>query len=234
MKTLVLMAVLAVEAANVYAIRPVIYRRPDPTAPMVRVDGRLRGASDVLTTLTVLAPEDVGLTASAQPSLFWYQSHGSETRIELTVLRDTAAKPAFEAVVETPAAGGVRRFRLADKGFKLEPGTSYRWSVSIVTDPENRSKDVVASGMIRYAPLSDKAQQRLAANQNDKAYVYADEGYWYDALEALSDEIDQKPSERELRKVRGMLFLQAGLKEASDHDLKSIGKGTGAEAPQKP
>ncbi len=228
----ILMLVLAAESASaMLAVKPLVYRRPAEATTAVRVDGRLRAAEDVLVTLTVLAPEELGLTSRPQPCLFWYQSRGSQTRFELTIVRGSDAKPVFEAELAPIDAEGIRQFSLRDHNVKLEPNVEYRWTVAIVTDPENRSKDAVASGMIKHVLPSEKLAARLAANPTDRAFVYADEGFWYDSLEELSAEIAQKPSERELRKVRGMLFLQAGLKEAADHELQTAGKPDPSKTP---
>ena len=140
--------------------------------------------------------------------------------------RGADARPVYETQMVPNGTAGIRRFSLREHGVTLEPNVEYRWTVAIVTDPENRSKDVVASGIIKHVPPSEKLSARLAAHPKDRAFVYADEGFWYDSLEELSVEIEQKPSERELRKVRGMLFLQAGLKEAAEHDLQTAGQAT--------
>ncbi len=223
--------VLAGVASTGWAMKPVVYRRPAEATEAVRVDGRLRAAEDVLMTLTVLAPEELGLTSRPQSCLFWYQSQGSHTRFELTIVRGADAKLAYETQMVPDGTAGIRRFNLREHGVTLEPNVEYRWTVAIVTDPENRSKDVVASGIIKHVPPSEKLSARLAAHPKDRAFVYADEGFWYDSLEELSVEIEQKPSERELRKVRGMLFLQAGLKEAAEHDLQTAGQATVPKLP---
>jgi hypothetical protein len=231
MKMTMILLVAAAGASEMLAMKPVVYRRPAEATEAVRVDGRLRAAEDVLVTLTVLAPEELGLTSRSQPCLFWYQSQGSHTRFELTIVRGADARPVYETQMVPNGTAGIRRFSLREHGVTLEPNVEYRWTVAIVTDPENRSKDVVASGVIKHVPPTEKLSARLAANPEDRAFVYADEGFWYDSLEELSTEIEQKPSERELRKVRGMLFLQAGLKEAADHDLQTAGKPA---APKQP
>src|ERR1043166_7952737 len=59
-----------------------MYRPQIPQSTKMRVDGHVRGTDDAILTLTVLAPEDIGLTTKEQPSLYWYQSKAINTRFE--------------------------------------------------------------------------------------------------------------------------------------------------------
>lgn len=217
------------------------YRDPDPTGPKVRVDGRNRGTDDALLTLTVLAPERVGLTTKPQPSLFWYQSRAAKTHFELTICDRKAVTPLLEVKIATRPVDGIQRVRLSDFQVTLAPGVDYRWAVSLVIDEENRSRDVLASGMIRRTSVPPKLAERLTgAKPDDLPFIYADEGYWYDSLEALSDLIDRLPEQKVLHEHRAVYFMQAGLPEAAVFDMRTAGhtvsssNSNGAAATSKP
>jgi hypothetical protein len=200
------------------------YRPPVPGAPRVRVDGRVRGADDALLTLTVLAPEHVGLTTKEQPCLYWYQSKAAKTRFELTIIEAKGIEPLLEVKLDANGGDAIRRVCLAEHNVKLKTGIEYRWSVALVLDPENRSKDVLASGVIKRIKTPKTLESRLsAAKADDHPYVYADEGVWSDSLEALSALIDGKPGEKQLHEVRAVYFMQAGLPEAARHEMKLAG-----------
>src|SRR5258706_2125968 len=62
-----------------------IYRPLTPDAPKVRMEGHVRATEDAVLTLTVLAPEEVGLTTKEQPSLYWVQSKSTNTHVTLTI-----------------------------------------------------------------------------------------------------------------------------------------------------
>jgi hypothetical protein len=197
------------------------YRPLTPGAPKVRVDGRLRGADDALLTLTVLAPEHVGLTTQAQPCLYWYQSKASKARFELTIMERKGVNPLLEVGFQDATDDVIQCICLAKYNIELKTGVEYRWTVSMVVDPENRSKDVIASGMIKRVTPPETLTSRLAvASVEDRAYVYADEGMWYDSLDALSKLIDEKPGDKKLHEVRSVYFMQAGLPEAARHEMK--------------
>ena len=64
----------------------------------------------------------------------------------------------------------------------------YQWSVALILDPNERSKDIVASGFIDRVESSSELTTRLAkAGQDESAAVYADEGLWYDALASAGE-----------------------------------------------
>ena len=200
------------------------YRSPVPDAPKVRIDGRVRGVDDAVLTLTVLAPEHVGLTTKEQPCLYWYQSKAAKTRFELTIVESKGIDALLEVKLDAVSGEGIQRVCLSDHNVKLKTGIEYRWSVALVLDAENRSKDVLASGVIKRIKPTGKLESRLSgAKADDRPYVYADEGVWYDSLEALSSLIDEKPAEKQLHEVRAVYFMQAGLPEAARHEMQLAG-----------
>ena len=198
------------------AVKAPVYRLPMPNAPKVRVDGHVRGTDDATLTLTVLAPERVGLTTKARPSLYWFQSKPITNQFEVTITEKKAVKPLLEARFEA-SVGGVQRLRLSDYSVSLAENVEYRWLVAIVIDPENRSRDVVASGVIQCVKPTEKLERRLP-------YIYADEGIWYDSLEALSELVDAKPQDAKLHEIRAVYFMQVGLHDAAMHEIRLSGK----------
>ena len=199
---------------------PIVYRDPFVGAPLMRVDGCTRGVDDALLTLTVLAPEHVGLTIQEQPTLYWYQSRAANTRFELTILEGDRENALLEVRMESVPTDGIQKFRLSEHGIKLKVGIEYRWTVAMVIDAENRSRDVVASGVIKRVAAPETLAPRLAKNPQDAAFIYADEGIWYDSLTSLSDLIDQQPRAQKLHELRGIYFLQAGLKNAAEFEMR--------------
>jgi len=195
------------------AARPV-YQPPKLGKPARTVGGGSRGSRDKVPALFVVAPEHVGRTSSPNPSLFWFVDRvpDSSIRVEFTLLDEDSIEPLVEAVLPTPKRAGVHRIRLSDYGVKLDPGAEYEWSVSLVLDPNERSKDIVATSWIDRIPPSDQLKSRLAA-EGATASVYAEEGLWYDAIAALSDQIERDPGNVKLAEQRADLMRQVGLDE---------------------
>ena len=189
---------------------------PTTGAPSVRVTGGSRGSGDTAITLDVLAPDDIGVTTREQPSLFWFQSKPADAKFELTLLQENKVKPLVQVTVERSTKAGIQRMKLSDHGVKLAPGVEYQWVVALVTDPNNRSSDLVASGVIkRVEPAADLKGKIAKATPESLAGVYAEAGIWYDALAVLSDQIEAQPENKSLREARSDLLRQVGLKAAA-------------------
>jgi hypothetical protein len=164
----------------------------------------------------VLTPDEVGITTQEQPSLFWFQSKPANARFELTLLQEKQVKPLVQIQIERSTKAGIQRLKLADHGAKLIPGVEYQWVVALVTDPENRSTDLVASGAIkRIEPTAELREKIKKADPTALPSIYAEAGIWYDALSALSDQIDANPDAENLRETRRELLRQVGLKAAA-------------------
>jgi hypothetical protein len=105
---------------------------------------------------------------------------------------------------------------LSQLNIKLAEGVEYRWTISMVIDPQHPIKNPVASGAIMRLAPTKKLLDRLAKSPPSKApFIYADEGVWYDSLEALSDLIDQRPKDPDLHEQRVFFFMQQGLEDAA-------------------
>jgi len=199
-------------AAAASAPNPV-YKPPLRGAPGGRIGGATRGVARDVFVLSVLAPDHTGLTAVEQPSLFWYISNPISLPLELTVMDPRTAQPLLETPLPAPRQGGIQRVRLADHGVRLEPGVAYRWFIAVVADPGRRSRDILSGGAIERGDLPDALKARLAAaKEQEKPALYAESGYWYDALGSISDLIDGAPGDASLQSERQDLLKQIGLR----------------------
>ena len=208
------------QAQTTNAAPHVKFRPPTTTITSVRVTGGSRGTGEAMTTLDVLAPDEVGITTQEQPSLFWYQSKPANAKFELTLLQDNKVKPLVQFEIDRSSKAGIQRLKLSEHGAKLEVGVEYQWVIALVTDPDNRSKDLVASGVIkRIDPTGDLKEKVSSASPASLPGVYAEGGIWYDALAVLSDQIDAHPDDQALRQTRADLLRQVGLKTAADSEV---------------
>ena len=193
------------------------YRPPMRGAPAARIGGGTRGVGDMTLVLVVLAPDHTGLTTKEQPTLYWYSSEPVLAKLEVTLINDDDIDPVLEEVVATPGEAGIHSIDLAKTGAKLVPGKEYRWFVSVVADPGQRSNDVVASGTIQRITPSKALNSEIAgADENAFAGIYAREGVWYDAIDSLTRMIDKSPGDSGLKQQRTALLEQVGLQDAAD------------------
>jgi hypothetical protein len=111
----------------------------------------------------------------------------------------------------------VHRIKLADHGVRLAPGVAYRWSVTVISDVNRRSRDILAGGAIERVEAPTGLRQKLALTTSDEfPFIYAEAGLWYDALASISDLIELRPNDAQLQKQRSALLTQVGLPEIGD------------------
>jgi len=197
------------------------YKPPANDLAPRRVGGNARGIPETMPAVAVLAPDHLALTVSERPTLYWYLSRPTAARIELVVVDPRDARPVVEAVVPGDRAG-IQAFSLAERGVRLEPGVAYEWSVAVVADPAQRSRDVVAGGAVQRVEPSATLRSRLAASsEGERAAVLAGEGIWYDALAALSEPIAARPGDANLRARRAAVLEQAGLADVAAFERRN-------------
>ncbi|WP_179137096.1 DUF928 domain-containing protein [Candidatus Entotheonella palauensis] len=91
--------------------------------------------------------------------------------------------------------------------------------MALITDPERRSKDIIAGGGVERIPLSDAIRSQLGQAQAEHVpHLYAEAGLWYDALATISDLIDATPADAGLRQQRAALLEQVGLTSIAAYD----------------
>lgn len=198
------------------------YTPPQRGAPARRVGGSSRGADDALPSVMLLVPDHVGLTTAEQPALYWYLSKPTSVRVEVTLIDDKGETPLIEYAVPNASGPAVHRIDLAAHKVALKPGVEYQWSIAVVPNPNERSGDVMAGGVVKRVGVPQKiAAQRAGASKQELARLYAAEGIWYDAIALYSELIEQQPKDRALRESRAALLEQVGLKDVAAYDRKA-------------
>lgn len=200
-----------------------VYKPPANSGRMpTRVSGGARGDSGVDAKLEPLIPNEMALTTEAQPSLFWYQSKPAKAKFELAIVEPKNPKPLLSLTSPDADKAGIHRVKLTRHKVELKPDVLYEWSVAIVPDPENRSKDIVTKGALKRVKATPELTDLLAKASDDatKAAVYAEAGIWYDALEAITNAIEANPNNVSLKEQRASLLKQVGLSQAAAADTK--------------
>ena len=78
--------------------------------------------------------------------------------------------PARTTPWRAPLQPSVQPVQLTEYGLRLVPGVPYRWSGAPVVDPESKSRDILASGIIeRVAPPEALWAQLAGAGQGPNA-----------------------------------------------------------------
>ncbi len=189
-----------------------VYSPPRRATPRAMVSGGLRGTRGLPKPLA-LVPAHVALTTSGSPSLFWWVSAAPPegTSVVLTVTTDEDPEPLAEVELRLPRRPGIQRVRLGDHGVELARGVEYEWSIALGSDPDSHADDQIASG---YITRVDDPSELVGTPRS--AATLAAAGLWYDALAAVSDEVEVRPADARPRAARDALLEQAGLTEARD------------------
>jgi len=190
------------------------------------VAGGTRGVGDELPFICVLAPDHTGLTVREQPQLYWFLSETTTYPIEFTLIESWGVKPLLETALDPSAKPGFQSVRLADYGIRLRSGVQYKWFVALVPDRDHRSRDIITAGEIERVELSEALRARLAnADKIEAAYIYTEEGIWYDSLGSISELIEAAPQAAVLREQRASLLRQVGLPQIAQYDTEQLVPG---------
>ena len=202
--------------------RPLIYTPRGNDVRSIRRSGISRSSLQ-LPSLYALAPGHTGCTISEQPTLYWYQSYPCSAQFELTIIGKDKTKPVFRKIFDSADWSGIQKLELGDHRITLSKKIQYTWTVSIVPDPDHRSKDMIANGIIeRIDPPGSLASSLVRKSQEDLVYILSEKGIWYDALEKITQLIESHPTKSEFRELRAELLDQVGLSEVAEYDREVV------------
>lgn len=188
----------------------------DPRARTVRVNETSRGGEEGELIIRLLAPADhVGETINKSPVLSWFLSQKTSRPLIFTLEDSRHLKPVLEVPLKPPACPGIQMIGLADHGIELEELVQYRWHISMIVDPEARSKDIHAMAFIERI----HAVENSIPPRDPSTYPYDGQpDRWYDVVQIVSDLIVAHPKDRVLRLIRASLLDQVGLDDVANYD----------------
>ncbi|MGP0591126.1 DUF928 domain-containing protein [Nitrospira sp. T9] len=198
-----------------------LYQPPQRGAPGGRVGGGTRGPMTDLPLLWALAPDHIGLSSEVQPRLVWYLSKPTTYPLEFTLIDELGVTPIIEKRLSSPTESGIHIIQLVDYDLKLEKGKTYQWFVSLVSDPEHRSADIIGGGMIEVGDVPASLTEELRnANPVEATRLWGQAGFWYDAIGVISTNIQSDPSDAEMHHVRASLLEEVDLDTAAQVDRR--------------
>ena len=145
--------------------------------------------------LTALLPaNNLGLTTAMYPQIFWFVPAHNAPYIEVSLYATNTdfqdQNLLFLSQFQTNGTAGIGHFKIPD-GINFTPlkeGDTYHWYISLVCDPDDRSRDITVSGWLERIPLDpDLAIQLNNLTGIDRSQAFAQNGVWYDALEILAE-----------------------------------------------
>lgn len=173
-------------------------------------------------TPTLLVPVNhVGLTISGRPTFFWYLSNIPSVPVKFKLVEPGVPEAIYEQQIENPQVG-MNQLRIPQNLPELVPGHQYRWTVSLICNPNKPSKNVLAQAWMKRIPESPALKQEVAAAKSDfaRAQVYANSSLWYDTLAAMSAARTANPNDQQLLKDLLSLLDQVGLSQTTKQELE--------------
>lgn len=195
-------------------------RTADFGLPTHRRDGGTRGGQDscVVNTenqnLIALIPQkNVGKNASTSPKLFFYVPELKKSSTLEFVLRNKQDQLIYETFFSTEGNGIISiEVPAGVKSNLLETDQNYHWYLSMICNRQQRSRDIVVEGWMRQGRLNLATQKQLKkASSLEKAEVYRQQGFWFDALSALTENPDSVAEETIMRQKWSEMLVSAGL-----------------------
>lgn len=184
-------------------------RNKKPPNENTRVGGSRGCPGEDKIPLTVLAPHTfVGKTASLRPTLAWFASKSEETEVHVYEFgaNDKINRTIEIAKVEkSQIKSGANKFKISQSK-ALKPGKQYLWQVSISCADGSFFTQKAEFKVINKSKILE-TQISNAKNISQKAYTYALNGLWYEALEEVLNISDQDISKKVYRSLINDLIV---------------------------
>lgn len=150
--------------------------------------------------IPLLPQSKIGRTISEYPIFFFYLPE-TEAKVAEFVLQDDKGKQIYQTTLNINNSSGVIGISIPTNQniSPLQIDKNYSWSVSLICDPEDRSKDVFQKGTVRRVEVSADIRSQLEkADPRLKAVIYAQTGIWQDALSTLVTARRAHPNDADL------------------------------------
>lgn len=151
------------------------------------------------TPLTALTPSNnVSITVSGNPTLFWYVPETKAQLAELVVV-DNEDNEVYQTTLAVKGTPGVVKFSLPAT-VKLEPGKNYQWQFALICKSTDRSEDEFVRGFIKRTELSSEQKTRLASTKEPlkQAEMYAGAKIWQETLTLLAQLRSERPNDSKI------------------------------------
>jgi Domain of Unknown Function (DUF928) len=184
-----------------------------------------------------------GRTASSQPTLWFYSPYSKDSmkKVEF-VLQDAQEQEVFSTPIAIPSRPGLVHVTLPAKA-GLKPGGIYRWYFNVSADENcSRSKQpsagsIVAptlndpalngaivsasvNGWLEYTPaIAALSTQLQKSTPHKRAMLYAENGFWYDALNTMAELKQAQPSDPAIAADWKELLKQGNLEPLASQPM---------------
>lgn len=205
------------------------YQPPVGIGAPSRVEGGgTRGDSCPLVgkPLKALVPRNgFGVTLAAYPSFFVYMPALAPQTPPLPVefiVEDMDGNEVYKSNFKTNGQAGIVTINLPTQAgvAPLQVGKDYRWSYTVLCQPDERSRVVTVEGLVRRVELNPRLKTQISqASPQRQVDLYAQEEIWQDALATLVQLRRNNPNDSVLAAKWAKLMGAAGLDDLTQESL---------------
>jgi hypothetical protein len=186
--------------------------------------------------LTALIPNSqFGVTVAAYPKFFVYMPalspQASPPAAEFR-LEDKGGNAVYKSIFKTIGKSGIVTLSLPAQGgvSPLKIGQDYKWSFSIICQPDERSQDITVEGWVRRIPLNPTLNNQLKqALPQQQVELYAEGEIWQDALATLVQLRRDYPNNAAIKANWEKLLSAAGLNNLTQESFVTIPTTPGSQ-----
>jgi hypothetical protein len=176
--------------------------------------------------LKALVPSNrFGATVAAHPTFFVYMPAASTQASPLQVefiLADKNGTEIYNSTFKANGTPGIMTLSLPTQAGlpPLEVGQDYKWSFSVICQPDDRSEDMTVEGWVRRVSLDSRLSAQLKqASPQKQVELYAGAEIWHDALTTLVQLRRDKPNDSTVAADWARLLSAAGLSDITQESL---------------
>lgn len=180
-----------------------------PRSPSTTTGTRTGGCFSRDESPALMAPTNfIGETATESPTLTWFLPDETPVPAELNLyaLQPSGSLSLHHSETLSYEAG-ISQYALPAEA-ALEANQVYLWQMILHCNPNRPSQSLVYEAEVVFVPRSVDTQ--LASSAAEQARIWAETGYWYDAIAALGT--SEAP---EIETVRSALLNDLNLLEAA-------------------
>jgi Domain of Unknown Function (DUF928) len=143
-----------------------------------------------------------GITANEHPTLWFYipYAQNSISRIDFILIDgdNPTNKTVYKNAIQLPTQPGIVNFSLPQTSAPLAIDKLHQWELKI-TMKRQLDKEISVKGWIQRADLnSDLSEQIKQSTPDRQAALYAENGFWYDALSTLAELRRDQPQDLDI------------------------------------
>lgn len=165
----------------------------------------------------------IGNTESEYPTFWYYIPYSTDkiNSIKFALVDEKDNLLTKEPIpVNISGTPGIISFTLPKTEQPLKPGQYYHSYLLIDCNPQSRSEDVAIEGLVQLVPASSEFKKRLqAASEREKVILYAQQGYWQDAITFAGELRRQRPNDTTLIEDWKALLNSVGLSEVATQSI---------------